>query len=396
MIPKRNSNMVEIPLTFDGSGRSRATRSSMLLFSFLILVGWLVVTVVAVFATETWMPKLIVPLIAGYVGFMLLRFAVVRESMYFKRREQLAAKDYMFEHDVFWNIHDISEQYPYIVSFANGAIGVYVALDKDVIVGRGEDAKYFHHEAIAEAERQMVSRKIECMHIDYMDTVGKDKRMEGLFEMAAGINSPLMKQVVTRMYDNLEINMNIAYASYDVYCFVYKGRPETFWAELQVVLDYFKKANYIRWRVLDKTAIGYLVDPVLNIEGFSVNNACDTLYRKINKMRSLRVIWTSKNGETTKVNPTFAEMAEMNRIRETEKKMKAKRRFSLRKKKDDLLFVPAESEESESRKSSASKSVEEVLRKRAESPVVRGSSPQVEDVNKAATPEDEDDIIPFN
>ncbi len=371
MIPVKGSSSVEIPLTFDGTGKSRANKSSRLLFTFLVFLGWLMVTIVALFATDTWVPKVVVPLVAGYLAFMILRFIVAKETYYRKKREGLARRDYMFQHDVFWNIFSIEEQFPYIVSFANGAIGVYVALDKDVIVGREEDANDLHYAAIAEAERQMVSRKIECMHIDYMDTVGKDKRMEGLFTAASGIDSDIMKHVITRIYDNLESNMNVAYASYDVYCFVYRGRPETFWSELQAVLACFKRANYIRYRVLDKTAIGVLAESVINIESFSVNNACDALYRELNRTHSLRVIWTSKDGEITKHNLTREEQYASAQVNDARKRVKVKRRLLFSKKRrqaENELLKEYNSDESSSldRQVSSSVDIEELLNKQNE------------------------------
>ena len=257
------------------------------------------------------------------VGTLIVRFLLFREPYFKKKRNDLVEKNYQYPHSIFWNIYEVTNGYPAICRYANGMKSIFVVFDKDVIVGREADAEYYHHEAIAEAYLQMHKRGIDCMHIDYMDTVGKDDRVKGLFGMANDAENPDLKEVLLRVFDNVEYIMQHSYASYDVYCFFYSGKDELFMDELEVILDSFLEANYIRYRVLDKLAIGELVKSVLNISDFSVKDASEKLFSDLGGTHYLTPIWvereTSNGVERVTLNKTSAQKEAERATREAEK-----------------------------------------------------------------------------
>ena len=101
--------------------------------------------------------------------------------------------NYIFSYNLFWNIYEINDAFPYFVQFVNGLKGVFVIFDKDIVVGKEDDADFNHYEALAEAYNQLAKRDIEFMHIDYMDTVGQDSRLDLLFDNAAYIENEDLK-----------------------------------------------------------------------------------------------------------------------------------------------------------------------------------------------------------
>ena len=156
-----------------------------------------------------------------------------------------------------------------------------------------------------------------------MDTVGKDNRVKSLFNMANETENEDLKDVLLRIFDNVEYIMQHSYASYDVYCFFYKGKDELFMDELEVVLDAFLEANYIRYRILDKLAIGELVKSVFNINEFSVRETSERLFSDLGGTHYLTPIWvereTSNGVERVTLNKTSAQKEAERATREAEK-----------------------------------------------------------------------------
>lgn len=325
MKPVKGSDIIQIPITFDVGGAGRASATARPLWIWLVFILWAMFSII-VFIVADGYKKFIYPAMAFFFLSYVVRFLILREKYFRKKRKELIEHDYMFKHSIFWDIYDISPRYPHIVYFGSGLKGIFVALDKDVIVGKEDDYSYYHHEAIAEAYHQMEKRGIECIHIDYMDVIGKDTRMEHLFRQAEKIENPDLKRVMIHIYDHIESTMNKSFASYDVYCFYSVAREDLFWDDLQVVLDCFLQANYIRARVLNRDEISVLVKSIMNIDEFSVNKAIDNLFKEMNKVEYIRPIWTEKDGKRTIINKTLEEIEEAKRVYQSERKLKKKSR----------------------------------------------------------------------
>ena len=194
---------------------------------------------------------------------------------------------------------------------------------------------------------QMHKRGIDCVHIDYMDTVGKDSRVQCLFDMAKGSENEDLSEILTRIFDNVEYIMQHSYASYDVYCFFYSGKDELFMDELEIVLENFLEANYIRYRVLDKNAIGELVKSVFNIDEFSVRETSERLFTDLGGTHYLRPIWvereTSRGVERVVLQKTRAEEEKQRDVINARREMTRGRNKKVNKK--DLDYVIEELDE---------------------------------------------------
>lgn len=324
MRPKKGAREIHIPITFDSTGGGSTGKTGIrfgLLLTFLI---W-VMSVIFVFIASDTMFKWFYPFISLFFSTFIVRFIILGELRFKKYRKELIDNDYMFDHSLFWSAYEIDDAYPHIVSFGNGMKGLFFAFDKDVIVGRDKDNDYNHHEAIADAYSEAWKSGLDIMHIDYMDTVGKDARMAGLFEMAEKAENEDVRLVLTHMYDYVNRSMDRIFATYDVYCFYSMKRDEDFWDDVKNVLAIFKEANYLRYRALDRTEISNLVVTLMNLGEFSVNKANDTMFTEMNKIKSfINPIWVEKNGERTKLAKTEEELKEERRVKTAKKKVKRK------------------------------------------------------------------------
>lgn len=326
MRPRKGSDVVQIPITFDKNNKARVTTEGKKLWLAVFIIGWIALSILFIVGKGGFMGTIVYPLGSFILLSLIFRYIVMKEKYFKKKREELIANKYSYDFTLFWGIYDISDIYPYIVQFADGRKGIYVAFDKGVIVGKQPFDDFYHHEALADAYQQMIKRNIECMHIDYMDTVGKDDRLEGLFASANSTENPDLRKVLTRIYDNIEYNMNKSYASYDVYCFYFRGRSDIFWDELQIVLQKFLDANYVRHRVLNREELTLLVESIMNISDFSVNKATEGLFKEMNATNYLTVIWTEEDGKRTIHNTTTKEKEEAKRVSLEENKLRKFRR----------------------------------------------------------------------
>lgn len=322
MIPQKGSPIVEIPVTFDSNSKPQGLGNDKFILAILVFGVWLISAILSFFTELEFFNKILYVLGSFVFAMFIIRILIMREPYFKKKRNELIEKDYKFPYSTFWNIYEVTESYPHICRYANGLKSIFVVFDKDVIVGREENNDYNHYEAIADAYLQMHKRGIDCMHIDYMDTVGKDDRVLSLFEMANGSENEDLKEILLRVFDNVEDIMQHSYASYDVYCFYYNGKDELFMDELEVVLDAFLEANYIRCRVLDKEEIGELVKSIFNIEKFSVNYASEKLFSDLGGTNYLKPIWVERNGERKILNKTREELEAEREVREAEINMR--------------------------------------------------------------------------
>lgn len=322
VIPKKGDPVIEIPITFDSHSKVGGLTNDKFILALLIFGAWLFTVVVSILIDITIMNKILYILCSFIVVSLFVRYVVMREHYFKKKREDLLKNDYRFPYGTFWNIYEITSTYPYICRYVNGLKAIFVVFDKDVIVGRSRDNDYYHYEAISEAYLQMYKRGIDCMHIDYMDTVGKDERVKSLFTMAENTENENLQEILTRIFDNVEDIMQHSYASYDVYCFFYNGKDELFMDELEVVINSFLEANYIRYRILNKEEIGELVKSLYNIEKFSVNEASEKLFMESGSTRYLTPIWIERDNERKILNRTIEEKEAERQVRAAEKDLK--------------------------------------------------------------------------
>jgi|GEM_PF-2529093 hypothetical protein len=329
IIPDVGDRTVTIPLTFDSRYRSKALTKGRLVSVVIIFLIWIILAITSIFVFE-FPNKIRIPIFLFIFLFYISRKLVIRENYYRKKREELLDNNYQYEYALFWQIYSIRKAYPYICYYTNGLKAVFVRFEKDIIVGKDQQDEFRHFEAISEAYNMMQKKGVNAIHIDYMDMVGKDTRMEKLFESATNIENKDIQNIITRMYTNIETDMKNAFASYDVYVFLYKGRDEAFLDALEEIIPAFNRANFIRYKILNNLEMADLARTLMNIDTFSVQRASSKLFQGTNESDFLNVIWVVRDGNRIVLNKTKAEREEEARVinleRETQKQAKKKRK----------------------------------------------------------------------
>lgn len=337
-MPERGDTEVAIPVTFDIQGhRDNLSIRKMVLGLFFVFLALIAMILLFIFATDELKPQL--PLVVFFGTFYFVRIFFLKEWKYKKKQRELREREYKFNTRVFWGIYSINEYYPFICNMSSGYKAIFVAFDKDVIIGRDASADYDHYEAIANAYAVMFKKNMWCVHIDYADTVGKDDRLDSLFKNLTETENKDLRNETVRLYDYVQTYMYRSYADYDVYAFFYDGRDEAFWDDLQPVINALSEANYVRNRILSREEIGELCMSLMNLNEFSTTRATESVFLANTRGgNNIKVIWTEKDGERKIINRRREEIEDERRVKAAEAEMrmnKFKRNKKKKKKKND-------------------------------------------------------------
>ena len=287
MRPEPNDTSIRLPVTFDYHGGRADNRKSSIIVGLVLLLVAIVLTVLFVRNNQTSITtKVIEIVITWLVVVFFVRFRLLRESTYSDAYEALKEIDNIPDTDSFWNIYEIDDEYPYVCHFKNGMAGVFVRLEKDVVVGKPADLAYIHYEAISDAYNAAGSLSINMVHIDYMDNVGNDARLRSLYDSLDNCDNPDMKEAMLSVYANLQDDMSQYYASYDVYLFTTKLKQDQLWYNVKTIIDRLLGGNYLSYSALDIDGIRTTCVALFNLTEFSAKEACENIF-KGNKFRGI-------------------------------------------------------------------------------------------------------------
>lgn len=321
MKPGINDSHIEIPVTFDVQSETHTLPQRKITLGIFMIVGICVLAIV-IFLINISVLNAIIGAVVLIVGTTLVRLIWFQERYFAKCYQRLLEHDFRYGQDLIWDIYDISDGQPAICRYRNGVNAIFIAFDKDIIVGKGLQNEHDHYEAISDAYQFLLQKGFSFMHIDYMDVVGKDSRFEPVVQDMLKTPNEDLRQLLAATFEYQQFKMNRAYAAYDVYALYYRGDDNAFLSELDTIIAYFMKGNFIRYKILDTTGIRELVKSIYNLPEFSVYRACDKVLVKSSVKKYVRVRKTFKNGTMTVVSKTTNEMAAERYQRERERAMR--------------------------------------------------------------------------
>ena len=280
MQPQPGDTTVRLPVTFDYKGGRRDSRRGSAIVSVIMILILIVLTIFFIRAEASIWVKL--GLIVGFwtVALFVARFILWHEQEYSDAFETLKEINNCPSTDSFWNIYEIEgSETHHLCRFRDGRCGIFIRFEKDVIVGKDNNAMFNHFDAISDAYNLAGSLDINMCQIDYMDNVGNDSRMQVLYNNLDKVTNEDMKTALLMMYSNLEHEMMRNFATYDVYLFTCKKNPDALWTNVCIIADRMKEGNYLTYRALDIMGIGATCKALFNLEEFSALEACENLFR---------------------------------------------------------------------------------------------------------------------
>ena len=274
MRPGLGATSLSLPVTFDYSGGRRDSRRTRIAWAVIVGIIGAIIGVGIIFSRDGFfLVNLLVGLFFLVGVSLVLRFGFLREAGIRRRYIELIDRDYQNSSSDIWGIYDVSGQYPYYCRFRNGKSGLFVRLNKDVILGKYSESEYEHYEAIGDALNLAGASRVQICHVDYMDNVGTDERLEESFVGLSNVANPDVKEVLTDIFTYLQDQMMLRVTTFDVYLFLWKGSDISAWNTIQRILSCFLEANYRSYHVLDSTDLRDLAKTLFNLHDFSVVEA---------------------------------------------------------------------------------------------------------------------------
>ncbi len=279
MRPEMGDSSITLPVTFDYSGGRRDSNKSKILWSSILGVVGLIVGVGIITNKEgSIITNIVLGVLEIFAVAMIIRFPILKEGKIRRNNIELIDNDYKFPEKKFWGIYNIDSNYPNYCRFRNGQSGLFVRLNKDVILGKYSESEFEHYEAIGDALNLAGADQVRICHVDYMDNVGTDERLEDSFIKLSEVENPDIKELLTDMYGYLQQQMMLRVTTFDVYVFMWSGSDINAWNTIQRILSCFLEANYRSYHILNQNDLRELSKVLNNLTDFSVIDAMSNAF----------------------------------------------------------------------------------------------------------------------
>lgn len=345
MRPRLGQTVMVLPVTFDYSGGRKDTNKSLKLWGVVITFIGILISFGVMFNKKGYVPlNILLGLGLLYLIILIVRLCFLKEGNY--RRTEIYNIDNDFKRDekVFWGIYSMEDKHPNICRFRNGKSGIFVTLNKDVVLGKYSESEYEHYEAIADAYNICASSNIQMCHVDYMDNVGTDERLEESFFDLEDVSNPDLKDMLTDILTFQQEQMMERVTTFDTYVFLWNGVDSVAWSTIQRILSCFMQANYRSWHVLDMDDIRDFTKALVNLKEFSVMSAMSSSLNVDTSKGIVPIKIIHSDGSEEIINKTVAEkqeeerklMEEKEQAKQNKKKGKSKKEESLFKDNDEI------------------------------------------------------------
>jgi hypothetical protein len=327
MQPEKNTNRLELPVTLDVMGRAKYLKQFKLSIGYLIVLGIIVVGIIIAILFHT-LKMCIISSVLVLISIWLMRIFYFEEKKYKKSYQDMIAHNFQYASENYWGIYEISNGAMPICYLKNGQKALFVAFEKGIKVGNLEDKAYMHWEQITQAYRQMAIKGISCEHIDYMDSIGKDTRLENLMERLGQTTNADLRKLMLRSLDFQKQLLKDSYLTYDVFVFYYKMDDNLFKSDILEILNTILEANYVRYYYLRLDDLRELAKTLYGIHEFSAIQACESVFANSAVHKRIKLIAYVKDGNVVNVAKTREELQKENALAEqrkqTEKEMRRK------------------------------------------------------------------------
>lgn len=307
MQPSPDSDTVSLPITFDYTvGRSESGRTRRVIAWMVSIVFFLIGLLILFKGSQNFFVKILIVVALYTVVTYSVRFLLLQEGKLRKQYYEQLDNDYKISTEDIWGIYEIDGDEIRVAHYRNGRLGIFFALEKDVIVGLDAESEFKHYEAVSNALNEVAKNRAQIIHIDYMTHVGRDPRMAKLYEQASKSPNPDMRAVLNGIYSHLDDSMRDEISTYDAYVILIPSTEVQYNQIARKVIERFMEGNYLGYAMLSDEQIRDLTVELFNLHSFSVVDA----ERNALISSTYRVavpISVEKDGVVTKLNKTVKE-----------------------------------------------------------------------------------------
>lgn len=310
MQPSPNSDTVSLPITFDYTvGRSESGRTRKVIAWMVSIIFFIIGLLILFRGSQNFFVRLLIVSALYTVVTYSVRFLLLQEGKLRKQYYEHLDNDYKISTEDIWGIYEIDGDEIRVAHYRNGRLGIFFALEKDVIVGLDAESEFKHYVAVSDAYNEVAKNRAQIIHIDYMTHVGRDPRMAKLYEQASKSPNPDMRAVLNGIYSHLDDTMRDEISTYDAYVILIPSTEVQYNQIARKVIERFMEGNYLGYTMLSDEQIRDLTVELFNLHSFSVVDA----ERNALISSTYRVavpISIEKDGVVTKLNKTVKEKRE--------------------------------------------------------------------------------------
>lgn len=338
MKPKVGQRVMSLPITFNYQGGRSGKNKTAKVWAVVLFIFSIICFFGLLFRKDSnILLNILLAFCSLYCILFIIRFPIMGEAGYRRDKIKLIDSDFQIPMSDIWGIYDFSDMYPYIARFRNGKSGIFVLLHKDVILGKYAQQEYDNFEAIGDAYNICGSSDIQICHIDYMDLIGSDERLDESFASLDRVQNIDLRDLLTDIYTYQQKVMSNQVTTFDAYLFLWSGNDDVAWVTIQRILSCFLDGNYRGYKILNKSDCRELNKVIHNLDDFSVEKGMLSAFAvsdESNCVVPIKVIHADGSEEV--LNKTSAERKEamIERQKEAElRKEEIKARKEERKKK---------------------------------------------------------------
>ena len=283
MRPTPSATNLYLPVTMEPHPGRNSDLKWRVILAAVVTVVTLVVCFGILTGDSSFIRKIVTVTLIVTVVLFVLRFVLFQEYRYRGTYSRIYRDKNIFPGDALWGILSVDKVEPHFVHYRNGT-GLIVELENDVVVGKPEEDEYNSYEALSDAYQAAWETGLDIEHIDLMDFIGKDDRIElAKSNLARSCRNPELRSFMSSIYANLEEGMRQNVTTKDVYVFKDTNREtsqESMLQNVKNVLDIMCQGNYSGYRFLDQSEIGDLVSSLFNLKSFNPEQALIRNYDK--------------------------------------------------------------------------------------------------------------------
>lgn len=313
-----NGNMF-IPMNVEGGVWNEHFITTPKFVTILAIIATLFLTIIYINAREN------VTVISYFVYFgtwfiissLALRFIVFEEKFYYNMYKKLQ-KHGITTPAIFWDIVYINDTDDgAVVTFSDTRLGVFVKLDRDTIIGKDDEFKEMHYDAISEFYKEIVSLKYNFVQMNIMERAGKDPRLKELSELTYKNDNPNICKLMELQIGHIKTVTNESLYETDYFLFYTNdlSKSNTIIQEISDSLFKILDGAYIGYQILTFNNILELVKELRGVNYFNPTEASIMLFDLENSIAMKpfnisNIIW--KDGNNQKLNSV--EVAKINNI----------------------------------------------------------------------------------
>lgn len=270
-----------IPMNVDGGvwEDNFFTTAKFITLAVLLVLDFLAVLWCSNFSNKG--AKIFVYIGIALVSQYVIRIFILEEKYYYKMYQKMKSNS-ITTPAIFWGIANIKETEDGAVAiYSDMKIGVFVRLERDTIVGKPEQFKEQHYDAVSDFYRELNLRNYKFVQLNIMEQAGKDPRLQHLDELVSKTDNKNLAKIMEMQVGYIK-NITRATLFESDYFFIYTeemNRSDRIAPDVIDCVYTILDGGFISYRILSTKEILDLVKDIYSVKYFDYTEATLSLFK---------------------------------------------------------------------------------------------------------------------